>query len=157
MRVNASPLISNVSNLLLHTKQVAICTHSERKLSYIIRAYTCISTCVYGLYTYRYCDVPIATLDFSSLYPSIIQAHNLCYTTLLQKQADWEKWVSYIYYSRLPYWNPPILSFLLNSYRSILYSTPQPPNINLPNLNFHFLGAKFNPCQFFQLRIWYLV
>ncbi|KAJ8024189.1 DNA polymerase delta catalytic subunit [Holothuria leucospilota] len=26
---------------------------------------------------------PIATLDFSSLYPSIMQAHNLCYTTLL--------------------------------------------------------------------------
>ncbi|VDK81185.1 unnamed protein product [Dibothriocephalus latus] len=26
---------------------------------------------------------PIATLDFSSLYPSIMMAHNLCYTTLL--------------------------------------------------------------------------
>src|SRR5882672_7726437 len=34
-----------------------------------------------------YYDVPIATLDFSSLYPSIIQAHNLCYTTLLNKTA----------------------------------------------------------------------
>ncbi|KAG9781326.1 DNA polymerase delta catalytic subunit [Exophiala dermatitidis] len=33
-----------------------------------------------------YYDVPIATLDFASLYPSIIQAHNLCYTTLLTKQ-----------------------------------------------------------------------
>ncbi|KAL1116276.1 hypothetical protein AAG570_005771, partial [Ranatra chinensis] len=32
-----------------------------------------------------YYDVPIATLDFSSLYPSIIMAHNLCYTTLLLK------------------------------------------------------------------------
>lgn len=32
-----------------------------------------------------YYDVPIATLDFASLYPSIIQAHNLCYTTLLTK------------------------------------------------------------------------
>ncbi|GEM06433.1 DNA polymerase delta subunit 1 [Rhodotorula toruloides] len=30
-----------------------------------------------------YYDVPIATLDFASLYPSIMQAHNLCYTTLL--------------------------------------------------------------------------
>ncbi|KAL0580603.1 DNA-directed DNA polymerase delta [Marasmius crinis-equi] len=30
-------------------------------------------------------DVPIATLDFSSLYPSIMMAHNLCYTTLLDK------------------------------------------------------------------------
>ncbi|XP_048846325.1 DNA polymerase delta catalytic subunit [Brienomyrus brachyistius] len=32
-----------------------------------------------------YYKVPIATLDFSSLYPSIMMAHNLCYTTLLQK------------------------------------------------------------------------
>lgn len=34
-----------------------------------------------------YYDVPIATLDFASLYPSIIQAHNLCYTTLLNKNT----------------------------------------------------------------------
>lgn len=33
---------------------------------------------------FRYYSVPIATLDFSSLYPSIMMAHNLCYTTLLQ-------------------------------------------------------------------------
>ncbi|KAI1391491.1 DNA polymerase family B-domain-containing protein [Hypoxylon trugodes] len=32
-------------------------------------------------------DVPIATLDFASLYPSIMQAHNLCYTTLVNKRA----------------------------------------------------------------------
>lgn len=31
-----------------------------------------------------YYDVPIATLDFTSLYPSIMMAHNLCYTTLLK-------------------------------------------------------------------------
>ncbi|XP_053908258.1 DNA polymerase delta catalytic subunit [Cuculus canorus] len=30
-----------------------------------------------------YYDTPIVTLDFSSLYPSIMIAHNLCYTTLL--------------------------------------------------------------------------
>lgn len=34
-----------------------------------------------------YYDVPIATLDFSSLYPSIMMAHNLCYTTLLNQQT----------------------------------------------------------------------
>ena len=34
-----------------------------------------------------YYPEPIATLDFASLYPSIIQAHNLCYTTLLNKTA----------------------------------------------------------------------
>jgi DNA polymerase delta subunit 1 len=34
-----------------------------------------------------YYDVPIATLDFSSLYPSIMMAHNLCYTSLLQPGA----------------------------------------------------------------------
>ncbi|PRP82977.1 DNA polymerase delta catalytic subunit-like [Planoprotostelium fungivorum] len=29
---------------------------------------------------------PISSLDFSSLYPSIMMAHNLCYSTLLNKQ-----------------------------------------------------------------------
>lgn len=30
---------------------------------------------------------PISTLDFSSLYPSIMMAHNLCYTTWIQSAA----------------------------------------------------------------------
>lgn len=34
-----------------------------------------------------YYNKPIATLDFASLYPSIMQAHNLCYTTLLMKNC----------------------------------------------------------------------
>jgi DNA polymerase delta subunit 1 len=34
-----------------------------------------------------YYKTPIATLDFASLYPSIMQAHNLCYTTLLKKET----------------------------------------------------------------------
>jgi DNA polymerase delta subunit 1 len=37
--------------------------------------------------TRGYYTEPVATLDFASLYPSIIQAHNLCYTTLLNKTA----------------------------------------------------------------------
>ncbi|KPI38488.1 DNA polymerase delta catalytic subunit [Cyphellophora attinorum] len=37
--------------------------------------------------TRGYYDVPVATLDFASLYPSIMQAHNLCYTTLLNKTS----------------------------------------------------------------------
>ncbi|KAK3995103.1 DNA polymerase family B-domain-containing protein [Cladorrhinum sp. PSN332] len=41
--------------------------------------------------TRGYYDVPIATLDFASLYPSIMQAHNLCYTTLIKKR-DIERW-----------------------------------------------------------------
>jgi len=31
-----------------------------------------------------YYDKPITTLDFASLYPSIMMAHNLCYSTLVQ-------------------------------------------------------------------------
>lgn len=34
-----------------------------------------------------YYKTPIATLDFSSLYPSIMMAHNLCYTTLLNQNS----------------------------------------------------------------------
>ncbi|KAI9758631.1 MAG: DNA-directed DNA polymerase delta [Chaenotheca gracillima] len=41
--------------------------------------------------TRGYYDVPVATLDFASLYPSIIQAHNLCYTTLIQYKSTVER------------------------------------------------------------------
>uniref|UniRef100_A0A9J2Q409 DNA polymerase n=1 Tax=Ascaris lumbricoides TaxID=6252 RepID=A0A9J2Q409_ASCLU len=32
--------------------------------------------------------VPIATLDFASVYPSVMIAHNICYTTLIQGQPS---------------------------------------------------------------------
>lgn len=35
-----------------------------------------------------YYSDPITTLDFNSLYPSIIMAHNLCYTTLLNHDRE---------------------------------------------------------------------
>jgi DNA polymerase delta subunit 1 len=39
-----------------------------------------------GYYTH-----PIATLDFASLYPSIMMAHNLCYTTLVPSIQEAKK------------------------------------------------------------------
>lgn len=38
-----------------------------------------------------YYDRPIATLDFASLYPSIMISHNLCYSTLLMGMSDAER------------------------------------------------------------------
>ncbi|XP_003388637.1 PREDICTED: DNA polymerase delta catalytic subunit-like, partial [Amphimedon queenslandica] len=38
-----------------------------------------------------YYSSPISVLDFSSLYPSIMQAHNLCYTTLILRNVDRDK------------------------------------------------------------------
>ena len=39
-----------------------------------------------GYYTH-----PIATLDFASLYPSIMMAHNLCYTSLVPSEKEARK------------------------------------------------------------------
>lgn len=36
-------------------------------------------------------DEPIVTMDFSSLYPSVMIAHNLCYTTWVESLASIEQ------------------------------------------------------------------
>lgn len=47
-------------------------------------------------------DVPIATLDFSSLYPSIMIAHNLCYTSLLNPSVIEKEKLTQDQYIRTP-------------------------------------------------------
>lgn len=49
-----------------------------------------------GFYT-----VPVMTLDFSSLYPSIMMAHNLCYSTLIKDPSKLDTLPKHIY-SRTP-------------------------------------------------------
>lgn len=46
---------------------------------------------------------PVVTLDFSSLYPSIMMAHNLCYSTLISP-SEWAEHDSSIYHTT-PYNN----------------------------------------------------
>lgn len=43
------------------------------------------SSIYFVCFLFRYYDTPVATLDFASLYPSIMMAHNLCYTSLLHQ------------------------------------------------------------------------
>lgn len=52
-------------------------------------------------------DQPIATLDFASLYPSIMMANNLCYSTLI-RPADIHKYPPEIY-KRSPYNDSPFV------------------------------------------------
>ncbi|XP_056636918.1 DNA polymerase delta catalytic subunit [Diorhabda sublineata] len=70
-----------VAQLLRHARQAGyfMPTHQGAPGSDQYEGATVIEP-VRGYYT-----EPIATLDFSSLYPSIMIAHNLCYTTLIKK------------------------------------------------------------------------
>ena len=47
-----------------------------------------------------YYKQPITTLDFASLYPSIMRAHNLCYTSLINNKSDhlihWHQKIHYL-------------------------------------------------------------
>lgn len=60
-------------------------------------------------------DEPIATLDFSSLYPSIIQGRNICYSTketisYARSRADWKEGVDY-FIPHPPYDGAPPVTF----------------------------------------------
>ncbi|XP_031341099.1 DNA polymerase delta catalytic subunit-like [Photinus pyralis] len=69
-----------VAQLLRHSRQSGyfMPTHHYAPSTEQYEGATVIEP-IRGYYTY-----PIATLDFSSLYPSIMIAHNLCYTTLVR-------------------------------------------------------------------------
>uniref|UniRef100_A0A2K5ZGI3 DNA polymerase n=1 Tax=Mandrillus leucophaeus TaxID=9568 RepID=A0A2K5ZGI3_MANLE len=86
-RVTGVPL----SYLLSRGQQVKVVSQllrqvSSRDLSSPLRTRH-VSGPLLAMASWMYYDVPIATLDFSSLYPSIMMAHNLCYTTLLRPGA----------------------------------------------------------------------
>uniref|UniRef100_A0A4W3ICB1 DNA polymerase n=1 Tax=Callorhinchus milii TaxID=7868 RepID=A0A4W3ICB1_CALMI len=84
--------IKVVSQLL---RQVRASATTRRRIVLAIDAmpYHVVETdyCPWKTIRPSYYDVPIATLDFSSLYPSIMMAHNLCYTTLLLSPDEFIK------------------------------------------------------------------
>jgi DNA polymerase delta subunit 1 len=66
-------------------------------------------------------DVPITTLDFASLYPSIMMAHNLCYSTLISPEkaaimspADYTKTPAGAYFVK-PHIKKGVLPYILEN------------------------------------------
>ena len=68
------------SPALLHWPISTLCRQSAGQSDGVAYEGATVLDAMQGFY-----ERPIATLDFASLYPSIMMAHNLCYTTLVPK------------------------------------------------------------------------